>query len=288
MEESKKFISRVIPPVEKSEPAWWFAFQGNRLLVQLEPPQVTIPCLLDFSELPLPILREHYLGRLGGRHCYTVELAEGIPSPEGMTFEGLRQVYDRMDEDLFWVAGRAVQIIDWDRTHQFCGRCGVRTKTHPTERAKECPQCGFLHFPRLAPAIIVLVERGHEMLLARARRFPTLMYSTLAGFVEPGEALEEAVVREVKEETGIIVKDIRYFGSQPWPFPHSLMIGFTATYESGAITLEDEENIDARWFSADNLPPLPGKISIARKLIDWFLQKQGKPSEGNHRRQGQD
>jgi NAD+ diphosphatase len=122
----------------------------------------------------------------------------------------------------------------------------------------------------------VLVERGHEMLLARARRFPTVMYSTLAGFVEPGETLEEAVVREVKEETGITVKDVRYFGSQPWPFPHSLMIGFTAAYEGGEITLEDEENIDARWFTIDNLPPLPGKISIARKLIDWFLEKQGR------------
>jgi len=288
MEEKKKFISRVVPPKEKSEAAWWFAFQENRLLVQLEPSQVTIPCLIDFSELRLPVLREHYLGRLDGRHCYTAELAEGITPPEGMTFEGLRQAYDRLDEDLFWLAGRAIQIIDWDRTHQFCSRCGIRTKTHPTERAKECPQCGLLHFPRLAPAIIVLVERGQEMLLARARRFPTVMYSTLAGFVEPGEALEEAVVREVKEESGITVKDIRYFGSQPWPFPHSLMIGFTATYESGEITLEDEENIDARWFSADTLPPLPGKISIARKLIDWFLEKQGKPPEGNHRRQGQD
>jgi NAD+ diphosphatase len=288
MEENKKFISRVIPPAEKSDPAWWFAFQGDRLLVQLKPSQVAIPCLIDFSELRLPILREHYLGRLDGRHCYTVEVAEGIIPPEGTAFEGLRQVYDRLDEDLFWIAGRAIQIIDWDRTHQFCGRCGIRTKLHPTERARECPQCGLLHFPRLAPAIIVLVERGHEMLLARARRFPTVMYSTLAGFVEPGEALEEAVVREVKEETGITVKDIRYFGSQPWPFPHSLMIGFTATYESGEITLEDEENIDARWFSTDNLPLLPGKISIARKLIDWFLEKQAKPPEGNHRRQGQD
>jgi NAD+ diphosphatase len=284
MEENKKFISRVIPPAEKSDPAWWFAFQGDRLLVQLKPSQVAIPCLIDFSELRLPILREHYLGRLDDRHCYTVEVAEGIIPPEATAFEGLRQVYDRLDENLFWVAGRAVQIIDWDRTHQFCGRCGIRTKLHPTERARECPQCGLLHFPRLAPAIIVLVERGHEMLLARARRFPTVMYSTLAGFVEPGEALEEAVVREVKEETGITVKDIRYFGSQPWPFPHSLMIGFTATYESGEITLEDEENIDARWFSTDNLPLLPGKISIARKLIDWFLEKQAKPPEGNHRR----
>jgi len=283
MEKNKKFISRVIPPVRKTEPAWWFAFQGDKLLVRQQPNGVAIPLLADFAELRLPVLRQHYLGQLDRYDCYTAELAEGITPPAGMTFEGLRQVYGRMDEDLFWVAGQAVQIIDWDRTHQFCGRCGTRTKLHPTERAKECPQCGLLHFPRLAPAIIVLVERGHEMLLARARRFPTAMYSTIAGFVEPGESLEEAVVREVKEESGITVRDIRYFGSQPWPFPHSLMVGFTAVYESGEITLGDEENIDAGWFSADNLPTLPGKISIARQLIDWFLEKQGKLPGGDHR-----
>jgi NAD+ diphosphatase len=288
MEEGKKFISCVLPPKERSEAAWWFAFQENKLLVQQQSSQLTIPCLVDFADLRLPVLRQHYLGQLDRRPCYTVELAEGIILPEGTAFEGLRQVYDRLDEDLFWVAGRAVQIIDWDRTHQFCGRCGSHTKTHPTERAKECPQCGLLHFPRLAPAIIVLVERGQEMLLARSRRFPTVMYSTLAGFVEPGETLEQAVVREVKEETGISVKDISYFGSQPWPFPHSLMIGFTAAYESGEITLEDEENIDAGWFSADRLPALPGKIGIARKLIDWFLEKQAKPPERNLRSSRQD
>jgi NAD+ diphosphatase len=272
--ESKKFISGIVAPKQRLEAALWFAFQKDKLLIQLESSQVTIPSFVDFAELELPVLRQHYIGRLDDRHCYAVEVAEGITAPQCMTFEGLRQIYGRMDEDLFSVAVRAVQIIDWDRTHQFCGRCGVRTKTHPTERAKECPQCGLLHFPRLAPAIIVLVERGPEMLLARARRFPTDMYSTLAGFVEPGETLEEAVIREVYEETGITIKDICYFGSQPWPFPHSLMIGFTATYAGGEITLGDEENTDAGWFMADNLPSLPSKMSIARKLIDGFLEER--------------
>jgi NAD+ diphosphatase len=192
-----------------------------------------------------------------------------------MAFEGLRQVYGRLDEDLFWIAARAVQIIDWDKTHRFCGQCGVPLKIKTTERAKECPQCGLLHFPRLAPAIIVLVERGNELLLARSRHFMPGMYSVLAGFVEPGESLEEAVVREVKEEVGIEIKDIKYFGSQPWPFPHSLMIGFTATYAGGGISLDDEEIEKADWFTMDSLPHIPGKISIARKLIDWFIEKQG-------------
>jgi len=147
--------------------------------------------------------------------------------------------------------------------------------TSKTERAKECPHCGLLHFPRLAPAVIMLIERGNEVLLARSRHFTPGTYSVLAGFVEPGESLEEALVREVKEEVGISVKDIRYFSSQPWPFPHSLMIGFTATHAGGEITLEDGEIEDAGWFTAHHLPSLPGKLSIARRLIEWFVAKHG-------------
>jgi NAD+ diphosphatase len=274
MVENGKFISGIVPPDKRTESAWWFAFQENRLLVYEESSRLNLPCLVDFGELGLTSLREHYLGQLGNRHCYAVEAAEGTIPPAGMAFEGLRQVYGRLDEDLFWIAARAVQIVDWDRTHQFCGRCGLLLKTSQTERAKECPKCGLLQFPRLAPAIIVLVERENELLLARSRHFMPGMYSVLAGFVEPGESLEEAVVREVREEVGISVKNIKYFGSQPWPFPHSLMIGFTATYAGGKISLDDSEIEDAGWFTADNLPRIPGKISIARKLIDWFIDKQ--------------
>jgi NAD+ diphosphatase len=269
----KEFVSLIVPPKEKVDPAWWFAIQEDKVLIQQESSAATIPRVVDFVEFGLEVLRQHYLGRLDGCHCYAVEVAEGVTPPHGMRFEGLRQMYGRMDEYMFALAGRALQIIDWDRTHQFCGRCGSETRTHATERAKECPKCGLLHFPRLAPAIIVLIRRDREMLLARARRFTTAMYSTLAGFVEPGETLEEAVIREVKEESGITVKDIRYFGSQPWPFPHSLMIGFTANYASGQITLNDSENIDVGWFTVENLPSqLPGEMSIARKLIDSFLE----------------
>jgi NAD+ diphosphatase len=276
MDNNRKFISGIEPPKERSEPAWWFAFQENKLLVCQEPSSVRIPFLVNFDELGLKALHQHYLGCLDHHHCYAVGLDEGTLPPAGMTFEGLRQVYGRLDEDLFWIGARAVQIVDWDRTHRFCGRCGVPLRTSTTERAKECPQCGLLHFPRLSPAIIVLVERGHQLLLARSRHFLPGMYSVLAGFVEPGETLEEAVVREVREEVGLTVRDIQYFGSQPWPFPHSLMIGFTATYAGGEIILDDAEIEDAGWFTVDHLPPLPGKISIARKLIDGFVAKQEK------------
>ena len=272
---NNKFISSLTPPNDRKEPAWWFAFQGNRLLVSEESSSVSIPCLIDFSELGLPTLSQHYLGLLEDRQCYAVEFAEDVKPPKGMILEGLRQLYGRLDEDLFWIAARAVQIVDWDKTHQFCGRCGIRMEPQPTERAKKCPKCGLLHFPRLAPAIIVLVERGDKLLMARSRHFAPGMYSVLAGFVEPGESLEEAVIREVKEEVGLSIKNIQYFGSQSWPFPHSLMIGFTATYGSGEISTDDTEIEDAGWFTVDKLPPLPGKISIARKLIDWFITKHG-------------
>lgn len=274
MDEERKFISGIVPPSGREEPAWWFAFQGKKLLVYLESSSISIPCLIDFKELGLTPLSQYYLGRLDDRHCYAVELAEETTPPTGMSFEGLRQGYGRLDEDLFWIAARAVQIVNWGKTHQFCGQCGTPTKTSSVERAKECPICGLLHFPRLSPAIIVLVERGQELLLARSRHFLPGMYSVLAGFVEPGETLEEAVVREVKEEVGLTVKEIKYFGSQPWPFPHSLMIGFTAKYAGGEISLQDPEIEDAGWFTADNLPTLPGKISIARKLIDRFAEKE--------------
>ncbi len=280
MADRGKFVSGMVPPEERSEPAWWFAFQESKLLVYEESSWLKLPCLADLGELALISLRKHYLGQLDHRPCYAVEVAEGTIPPAGMVFEGLRQVYGRLDEDLFWIAARAVQIIDWDRTHQFCGRCQAPLRTKTAERAKECPQCGLLHFPRLSPAIIVLVERGNELLLARSRHFMPGMYSVLAGFVEPGESLEEAVVREVKEEVGIEVKDIKYFGSQPWPFPHSLMIGFTATYASGEILLDGEEIEEAGWFTFDTLPRIPGKISIARKLIDWFVEKKEKSQNG--------
>ena len=278
MEKKIPFVSGVVPPREKLKPAWWFAFHLNQLLIYPESSSARVPCLVDFTELRIPFGSQHYLGQLDGYPCYAVDLPEGALAPEGMAFEGLRKVFGRLDEDLFWLAARAVQIVEWDRTHQFCGRCGTPLRPRETERAKECPQCYLLHFPRLAPAVIVLVERGRELLMARSRHFAPGVYSVLAGFVEPGETLEEAVEREVLEEVGVKVKNIRYFGSQPWPFPHSLMIGFTAAYAGGELAINDEEIEDAGWYTAESLPGQPGKISIARKLIEWFLAKQRESS----------
>jgi NAD+ diphosphatase len=286
MNERETFISGVLPPQEHVKPAWWFAFQDSKLLVYSRASSVTVPCLPDLNQLNLETKARHYLGQLAARPCYAVELDEGTSPPPGMAFLGLRRLYGQVSENLFQIAGRAVQIVEWDRANRFCSRCGNPMHLRSTERAKECPRCGLLNFPRLSPAIIVLVERGHELLLARAHHFPPGLYSVIAGFVEPGETLEAAVAREVQEEVGLTIKDIRYFSSQPWPFPDSLMIGFTATYHNGEISLDDTEIQDAGWFTADNLPSIPGTISIARKLIDWFLLKQDKSTGDNREKRG--
>jgi NAD+ diphosphatase len=198
-----------------------------------------------------------------------------LEPPEGFAFAGVRELFESMDESLYSLAGRAVQIVDWDRTHRFCGRCGAPTERLSTERARRCPACGLTSYPRLAPAVITLVERDGKALLARNPNFTSGFYSILAGFVEPGESLEEAVQREIHEEVGIEVTDIRYFGSQPWPFPHSLMIGFTAQYAGGEITPDPAEIADAGWFAPDEFPQIPGKISISRALIDDFVRRMG-------------
>ncbi len=269
------FEPAVNPSDQVNGSALWFAFRNDRLLVQIEEDRARVPLLTNLDEFGLVPIRQQYLGRLDGLHCFSAELAEDVEAPAGWTFQGLRRLFALMPEEMFWVAGAAVQIVDWDRTHQFCGRCGALTVDKVRERAKECPECGLLSYPRISPAIIVLVEKGDQLLLARSHRHPSGMYSVLAGFVEPGETLEAAVVREIREEVGIAVKDIQYFGSQPWPFPNSLMIAFTCKYDKGEIVLEETEMADAGWYTIDNLPPIPPRISIARQLIDWFIYKQG-------------
>jgi NAD+ diphosphatase len=234
--------------------------------------------LVAVEEAPFPG-RGHFLGHLDGVPCVAVE--EGVAEGTGGTatgvepgFIGLRQLWAEVEEPVWAIAGRAVQIVAWDRAHQFCGRCAIGTEPMPDERARRCPKCGLTVHPRLAPAVIVLVERADgKAVLARNARFPDGMYSCVAGFVEPGETLEEAVHREVREEVSIEVTDLRYFGSQPWPFPHSLMIGFFARYASGELTPDGEEIAEAGWFSPVALPGLPGEMSIARALIEAWRRR---------------
>lgn len=270
-----EFVIGIEPPADRTGKALWFIFRGREILLRLDKNPGAIPRLLNFEELGLPGIREQYLGTLDGTHCYSVELPGDTQSPEGMEFIDLRQAYSEMSEKCFALVNKAVQVMEWDRTNQFCSRCGTKTLQKPGERGKECPDCGELFYPRISPAVIVLIRKGHEILLARSPNFPQCLYGLIAGFIEPGESAEAAVVREIREEVGIEVKNITYFGTQAWPFPNSLMIGFTAEYSSGDIQPDGLEIDDAKWFPAGDLPVLPGKISIARKLIDHFLREEG-------------
>lgn len=263
-----------------TEARWWFAFRDNELLVRIEETAAAVPDSEAWTSLGLAGDEPLHVGELQGMACYAVALDAGVEPPEGMAFQGLRRLWGSLAEEAWKLAGRAVQLVEWDRNHRFCGRCATETVASSGERSRTCPKCGLQHFPRLSPAVIVLIESGDRMLLARSPHFAKGVYSTVAGFVEPGESLEEAVAREIGEEVGVEVKNIRYFGSQPWPFPNSLMIGFVAEHAGGEIRIDPSEIEDARWFGPDDLPLLPSRLSIARALVDDFLARIGRPGIG--------
>lgn len=273
MNTDSKFVKELIEPGNSSGRAYRFIFRDDLLLVRVdENDRYTIPLIEDMRELAIDPVRIRYLGRFNNTGCYSVETAKDTKAPKGMRFQHLWLLYDFIDHDLFHVAGYAFHIMRWDQTSQFCRRCGTPTENMEKERAKICETCRLISYPRISPAVIAAVVKDNKLLLARASRFRKgNMYSVLAGFVDPGETLEECVKREIKEEVDIEVENIRYFGSQPWPFPDSLMVGFTADYKSGELKIDDDEIIAAGWFAPDELPNIPGKISIARQLIDWFV-----------------
>lgn len=249
----------------------WFAFNQGRLLVKKSAAGYDIPDREEIAAFLPASCRHFYFGELDGCSCYAACMGY-----EGVLTAPLEWIDPRMlsgaaCEELFWVAGRANQLVAWEMSHHFCGRCGGPTRDKTDERAKTCPGCGLVNYPRLSPAVIMAVLKDDCILLARNNRFRAPMFSVLAGFVEPGETLEECVEREIREEVGITVKHIRYFGSQPWPFPDSLMIGFVAEYADGEIAVDGNEIAEAAWFSRNDLPPIPPSISIARRLIDWFV-----------------
>jgi NAD+ diphosphatase len=252
----------------------WFAFCGDQLLVLNDGSSVGVPRAAFLEDLGLSARFEQEIGVLDGVPCFVVDLAPDTEAPEGLGFRDLRSLWG-VDEDFFLKAGQAKQIVEWNRTHRFCGRCGAETEFGSESLAKKCPGCGMIFYPRLSPAAIVLIRHGDRVLLARSPGFPPGMYSVLAGFVEPGESIEETIDREIREEVGVDVTNVRYFGSQPWPFPNSLMIGFTADYAGGELRKDPEEIEDAGWYSVDNLPILPPRVSIARAMIDSFVAEHG-------------
>ena len=263
------YVPHHVPPETLDAPALWFAFRGAELIVCAGADSAELPCCMHLNEHGLEPQRPQYLGRYDGRHCYAAAIDESQPLPDGWRPVGLRDAFALFESELAALSGRAYQILEWDRNHRYCGRCGTETVQRTDERSRACPSCKRTTYPPVSPAVMVLITDGkRRVLLARKAIWPAGRYSALAGFVEPGEMLEDTVRRETREEVGVEVKNIRYFGSQPWPFPHSLMVAFTAEYAGGEVQPDGVEIEEARWFDADALPKLPASISISRRLID--------------------
>jgi NAD+ diphosphatase len=259
----------LLDPVDHGAPLT-FAFRANELLIRESDAALPdAPALANLSIDPVNILP---VGLWNGSYCRAAWVAKDTKPPEGHVFKGMRSLFGRVDEATLAIGGRAFQLADWARTHRFCGACGQKMSKAPGERAMKCA-CGHLAYPRISPAMMVLVKRRGAILLARNVAVPAGgRMSALAGFLEPGESIEDAVHREVREEVGLEVGELRYFASQSWPYPHSLMIAFTAEYAGGDLVLDPAEIADARWFGpGDTLPELSPHQSISRALIDANL-----------------
>jgi NAD+ diphosphatase len=267
------FIKTVKEPDTFPDKAYFFIFLKNDILVKEESENfVSIPCITKKSVVHMQLNGTCFIGKLKGIACYCAHMSSE-PVPDMYKFINLRALYGKIDNGFWSIAGYARQIHDWNTNFKFCGRCGAQTIRKNNEHARMCPQCSLICYPRISPAIITAVVKDKQILLGRGVNFPNKkMFSVLAGFVEPGEALEDCVKREIFEEAGINVKNIHYFKSQSWPFPDSLMIGFTAEYESGKMTIDAQEIAEAGWFKAEALPVIPGKHTLAGELIEWFVQ----------------
>lgn len=274
MKQNKSFAlkNRFIQAVEKGTPestGYWFIFSENQLLINASQTPFegktfapeTLGIKPDFSML---------FGYYNSVPCFLgiIDPSQKTPSMSAVT---LRSLFGVVDDDYFALAGKALQILHHRREHIYCSKCATPMEDRSEELARVCPSCGFICFPRVSPAVIMSVVKDDHILLGRSPHFTKDMYSTLAGFVEAGETLEEAVAREVLEETNIVVEKVNYVASQPWPFPHSVMIGYSAQYKEGKIKIDRKELEDAGWYHYKDLPKLPSRITIARLLIDNFI-----------------
>lgn len=259
--------------ISDGKSAFWFIFFGNELLVTIDKNNIAIP-FCEGPDIPESEFSHVFIPGNIQEYPYKAVSLKSKPELEGMQFLPLRTFLGRLDDELFKAAGRSFQILNWNLNHSFCGRCGSPVKLKEDELAKVCPSCDLVVYPRISPAVIVAVTKDDRILLAHSGRFRNNMYSVLAGFVEPGETFEDCVIREIREEVNITVHNIEYFGSQPWPFPDSIMVAFTAEYKSGEIKPDGIEILEAGWFAREEMPEIPGKWSIAGKLVDWFLKKE--------------
>jgi NAD+ diphosphatase len=266
------FELRALPFPSDEEQAYCFIIFDDKFLVEEKDSFIHILSRDNLLSYNITIKNNLYLGRLNSIPCIASDLVSKEQIGSNLKLIGLRQLFGLVEDDIFWLAARAYHLLNWNKNTQFCGRCGEKTLIKEGEHSKYCPSCGLLMYPKISPAVIVAITKEDKILLAQNAQNINGFYSVLAGFVEPGENLEDCVRREVKEEAGIELKNIKYFGSQPWPFPDSLMLGFTAEYASGDLVLDKTELSDAKWFSASELPLVPGQLSISRMLIDWFVE----------------
>ncbi|MDP2560807.1 NAD(+) diphosphatase [Psychrobium sp. 1_MG-2023] len=250
--------------------AYWFICRDDKLMLidETKLPKCTLAQLSIQFDQQSP---SYLLGYYQHTPCILVDLQHQHIADEQVLWVDLRSVLLNQPHELSLLAGRAVQVAHFLRTHQFCGQCGQRMTAITWEVAQQCRSCGHRAYPRISPAVIMAVIKDGKVLLAQNKRHRGDIYSVLAGFVEVGESLEQTVAREVKEEVGLEVTNIRYFGSQPWPFPHNMMIAYLADYAGGEIKLDPHELIAGDWFDASNLPDIPGSHTIAREMIDHVL-----------------
>ena len=272
------FIKSAQAPEIRSDKAYYFIFSNNDILVAENPAgsldQVFIPCISEKAVEDMGLHSFRFIGTYNRADCYCASINHR-DFPGNYRLVNLRALYGKVDTDFWSISGYARQIHDWNLNFQFCGRCGQKTRAEKNEHARVCQECRLISYPRISPAIITAVVKDDRILLARGVNFPNKkMFSVLAGFVAPGETLEDCVRREIYEESGIKIKNIQYFKSQPWPFPDSLMIGFTAEYAGGSMSIDTTEILEAGWFTKDNLPLVPGKQSLAGELIEWFVNSQ--------------
>lgn len=260
------------PPGKIEFPVLCCAFRGGRLLVLRAGTALRLPSLHP-EQLGVDPGASHYLGTLNGQHCLAFMLPEEQALPEHAELMGMRAFILEADDISAAVAGLALQVVEWSRTHRFCGSCGKPTVPHAADRARECPDCRQIYYPRISPVVMALVTRGRQLLLTRKSGYIAGRYTVVAGFVEAGETLEHALIREVREETGVESAQPLYFGSQPWPFPNSLVMAFALEYAGGEARADGVELEEARWFDIDALPDLPEAVHISRQLIDATIAR---------------
>ncbi len=254
----------------KQDDRRWLLFNGNNILTLTDSSIFPFPTDNQIAEYGLSPENQIELGEYKGFQVLGANVSN-IDSTDSFQLTDFRKLYGVIDLDDIWFVGNSFQFVQFEQEHRFCGRCSTKNDNKSDEKAKICPECGLIVYSKISPAVIMAVIKGDEILLAHSTRFQEKLFSVLAGFVEPGETLEECVQREVMEEVGIKVKNIKYFASQPWPFSSSLMIAYTAEYDSGEINIDPNEISEAGWYRYDDLPLIPSTISIARRLIDWFV-----------------